>query len=112
MGRQSEFKPDAADRIDQAKATYAQTERRKDSQRTYRDSEKGQKTLQKYHESDRFKLTQKKYYESKKGEGTRQRRLAKKRLETQMVTWMTNNPGKTIQDFFNAHPELKPEVQE
>lgn len=73
---------------------YAKIE---EAQRKYFSSPKGKKVKRRYFQSEKGKEAQHNYYE---------RKTARNRFTEECVTFLQDNPGKTVEDFLQAKEQL------
>ena len=83
---------------------YAKTEKGKETQRKYIESDKGKAALDKYSKSTRHRVAAQKYRESPQGQEKIEEQKRKKAELKRIETYLKDNPGKTIEDYYKGGP--------
>jgi hypothetical protein len=94
---------EAADKLDASRRKYNKSAKRLRAQKKYRESPLGQATWERYVKTEKFKLSVKKWRNSDKGQEYLKSRLEEEEQFKKIRIWLTENPGKTPQDYFDQN---------
>ncbi len=88
-----------ADRMDATEKRYRSSEKGKDAQKRYLSSKKGRNSQRIYLNSEKGLAAQLRYRLSEKGMSTTQKRQQLAKLADQAITFLEENPDKTVEDY-------------
>lgn len=82
-------------------ARYAKTDKGKETYKRYIESDKGQAAKDRYSKSTRHRIAAQKYRESPQGQAKIAEQRQKKEELKRIESYLKDNPGKTIEDYWN-----------
>ena len=85
--------------MDASEKRYRNSEKGKEAQKKYISSQKGREAQSAYLKSEKGFAAQLRYRLSQKGIQTYQKRQQLQKLADQAITYLSENPDKTIEDF-------------